>query len=320
LAWLRFGLLGCGRIASAVHLGTLGRLHDARLVAFAEADPARRAAARLRIPGVAAYEDWSELLERARIDAVVIALPPALHAAAALEALARGCHLYLEKPLATTLADGQRLVEAWRRAGVVGRIGFNFRFHPGYRAARERIRGGALGEIIEARSSFSTGSGDLPDWKQAAEGGGALADLAPHHVDLGRFLLGREVVEVSEASVRSRRSTDDEAALTLRFEDGILLRSRFSFGEPRQDRFEVSGARGRLAVDRLQDRPLWDRLFAPTRERSYEAALRDFVRAVRSGEDRGPNLADGLASLGVVRAALQAARTGRPTAAPGVAP
>jgi UDP-N-acetylglucosamine 3-dehydrogenase len=136
---LRIGVIGCGRIARAVHLPVLGRLPDARVVAIAEPDEPSRAAAAALVRGATAYADYGDLLRAGGVDAVVICVPPQLHVPVATAAFDAGLHVYLEKPIAPTVAEGERLVEAWRRARKVGMIGFNFRFHPQVPRAR-RVR------------------------------------------------------------------------------------------------------------------------------------------------------------------------------------
>lgn len=112
---LKVGVIGCGRIAQAVHLRVWRNV-----VALAEPDPeSRRQAARLA-PGAVAMEDWRELLDRRDVEAVLIAAPNGLHAEMAVAALERGKHVYLEKPLATDLQDVARVVDRIRRRWSCG--------------------------------------------------------------------------------------------------------------------------------------------------------------------------------------------------------
>ena len=335
---LGIGLIGFGRIAELVHLDALRRL-PVELVAIAEPDPVRRAAASDRAPGAEVLSSYAELLDLPAIEAVLVSVPTGLHAEVGAAVLARGRHLYLEKPLATSLEEGRRLVTAWREAGVVGMLGFNYRFHALYRSARDRLRAGELGTLVAARSVFTAAGRELPEWKQRrASGGGALLDLASHHIDLVRFLFDAEVSRV-QAATRSLRSEDDTAVLDLSLDNALLVQSLFSLAAVDEDRFEVYGENGRLTIDRLRSLNvelaparfeagrrrrlsaglrgllgspyLRDVLAAPAREPSYRAALARFVDAVRTGGPASPDLLDGYRALAVVAAAEESASSGR---------
>jgi myo-inositol 2-dehydrogenase/D-chiro-inositol 1-dehydrogenase len=335
---LGIGLVGFGRIAELAHLDALSGL-PAKLVAIAEPEPARRAAARRRAPGAEVVASHEELLDLPAVGAVIVSVPTGLHAEVGAAVLAGGRHLYLEKPLATNLEDGRRLVTGWRSAGVIGMMGFNYRFHALYRSARDRLRAGELGTLVAASSVFTSAARELPDWKRhRATGGGALLDLASHHVDLVRFLFDAEVSRLL-ATTRSVRSEDDTAVLDLGLENGLLVQSLFSLGTIDEDRFEIYGERGRLTIDRLRSLDvelepaglrtgrrrrlgaglrgllgspyLRDVLAAPGREPSYRAALASFVGAVGTGSPASPDLLDGYRALAIVVAAEESARSGR---------
>lgn len=336
---LRIGLIGCGRIAQRFHLPVLAALDGVDLVAIAETETrhwpsCRRVAPRVRLVG-----DYRELLEQSDVDAIVICLPPSLHADAALAAFQRGLHVYLEKPIATTIEDANRVVMAWRATGTVGRIGFCFRCHPLLQELCQALRQGRLGEVVGARTSFCAARRDLPEWKrERRSGGGALLDLASHHFDLVRFLFEQEIVEVG-ALLRSVESEDDTAVVELRLEDGPLVTTLISLAAVEEDRVEVLGSLGRLTFDRYRSsrlhflparrdfraiarlreagaamtswrRLVWDAV-SPPQEQSFARALAAFAGAARGGVAGGPDLEDGLRSLRVVLAAEHAALTGQ---------
>ena len=336
---LAVGLIGCGRIAQAAHLPLLRRLPGARLTALAEADAPRRAAAARLAPHARPYADYGDLLAQPDLDAIVICLPPALHAAAAIAAFQAGKHVYLEKPLATELDAGAAVLAAWRAAGQVGMIGFNYRFNPLYQAVRQLLQAGRIGELVAARSVFSTAAADGPGWNaQPGQGGGALLDLASHHVDLLPYLLGEPIVTVS-AATHTARSEDDTATLDLRLASGLLAQTFCSRHAVEEDRVEIYGQAGKLSVDRYRSlapvvEPPYQRgarsrqlrqgarmllaapylarkARAPLHEPSYATALATFVAAARGGRPGRPDLADGYQSLAVIVAAEQAAASGR---------
>jgi predicted dehydrogenase len=336
---LKLGLVGCGQIVQSVHLNILTQLPNVELVALAEPDARRRQEAAERAPSAAVFADYHELLARPDVEAVVICLPNALHAEVAVAALQKDKHIYLEKPLALSLEEGQRVLNAWRRAGTVGMIGFNYRYNPLYQAVRQQLEAGSLGELVSARSVFSSPARTLPTWKQKRQsGGGVLLDLASHHIDLIRFFFGQEIREVF-ASVRSQKSESDTALLQLRLANDVLVQSFFSMCAVDEDRFEIYGQSGKLAVDRyhsleveltsasarfarlkrlgrgvrsLRHGPgLLKKVLRPGSEPSYHAALAHFVAAAQGNQPATPDLHDSYRSLAVIVAAEQSAITGR---------
>ncbi|MDQ3520399.1 MAG: Gfo/Idh/MocA family oxidoreductase [Gemmatimonadota bacterium] len=334
----RIGIIGCGRIVQAVHLEILAGLPGVRVVALAEPDPHRLEAARLRVPSSIGCLDYAELLDLSDVDAVVVCGPSAMHAAAAVAALERGKHVYLEKPIATTLEDGRQLLDAYRRSGLVGMVGFNYRFNPLHEAARRHFASGRTGDLVAARSVFTT-SGEIPAWKLSRQsGGGVLLDLASHHVDMMRFLFGKEITEV-QAMVQSRHSEADTAQMSFLLERDIPAHSLFSFGAAEEDRFDVYGSRGRMTFDRhrsthvaISGRSNFANLFGRLRdevgtlgripfflrklraaayEPSFRSALTHFVAAVSARKPAVPDIEDGYRSLSVILAAEESARSGR---------
>jgi myo-inositol 2-dehydrogenase/D-chiro-inositol 1-dehydrogenase len=341
---LRIGLIGCGHMGRIVQLNILRRLPHVEVVALAEPDALRREAANRQIPLATAFADYHELLDQPEVDAIIICLPNALHADAAINALQSGKHVYLEKPLATNLDDGRKLLDAWRHSGQVAMIGFSYRFNPLHQEVGRLLQTGRLGELIGARSVFTTAPHRVPEWKQRrVTGGGALLDLASHHVDLVRFWFDQKVLEV-RASVKSERVEADTATLELRLANGLLVQSFFSMSSVDDDRFEIYGRGGKLSLDRYKSWNVaitdlerasapWSRfrqvvaclprsrfalnkLLAPRREPSFAAALSHFVAAAQSGQQTSPNFEDGFHSLAVITAAEESARTGHPMPVP----
>ena len=336
---LRIALVGCGEGAQRHHLPILARMPGAALTVVVDPDPACRAAAARLAPQATLLEDHRDAVDHPDVDAMVLCLPSALHADAAVAALERRKHVYVEKPLATSLADAARVRETWRRSTVAGMMGFNYRFNRLYQSARRHLADGRLGDLVAVRTVFSISEHPRPAWKRTREGGGGvLHDLGSHHVDLVRFLLNDPIVAV-RADVRSRRSEDDTAFVQMRLASGLVVQSLFAFGAADDERFEIYGCDGTLTVDRGRRQDVvveppgrrWRRArravralgqlahapyvlekrFAPGHEPSHRLALRRFVAAAAG--DRAPlspDLDDGYACVAVVDAAERSARDG----------
>jgi predicted dehydrogenase len=326
-----------------IHLPCLQELNPVRLVALVEPDAQRRTQAAERAPTTTPYADLGAALAEPDIDAVVLCLPTPLHAEAAIASFEAGKHVFLEKPLAATLEDGQRIVEAWERAGTTGMVGYAFRYHPRYREARAVIGAGELGPLVGGTSVFTSAPRELPAWKQApATGGGVLLDLASHHADLIPYLFGSPIVEVA-ATTASRRYEADQAAVRFTLEGGQLLQSFFSLTAGQDHRFDVYGEAGsaridpwhRPHVDVVLEAARWSpaarvrrvgglarqAIHRPDYHEPFRAILAAFADAARRGERAPtPSPSDGLRSLAVVTAAARSAREGRPVAIEDVPP
>src|SRR5689334_16087300 len=126
---VRVGILGCGGIARVAHLPSLARIDGVSIVALADPDASCLSAARGITNNAATFADYADVVAMEGVDAVVVALPPALHADATIAALRAGKHVYVEKPLATSLDDAARVVAAWEGTSLTGMMGFNYRFN-----------------------------------------------------------------------------------------------------------------------------------------------------------------------------------------------
>lgn len=317
---LRIGVLGCGAVACEQHLPGLRRAVGAVVAGLADPDAAARARASALAPGAELHGDAAGLLARGDVDAVLVAAPPALHAELAVAAAAAGKHVYVEKPLATNEDDAVHAVDAVAQSGVIAAMGFNRRRHPACEEARRLLEAGRIGEVRFVRTAFCE-PGELPAWKRSrASGGGVLLDLASHHFDLVRWLLGAEL-EVVHARTRSVVSEQDEATTEIVTSTGVEVQSIFSLCAAHADSIELFGESGRLRIDRHGGslalhlrrrrgygiRRAWTASMAKAPvsrgDPSYGRALEAFVRRVSGEPVEVPSLEDGLAALHAVVAA-----------------
>jgi len=212
--------------------------------------------------------DYHELLERDDIDVVDICVPNCEHIKILSAAAEAGKHIFCEKPLAMTVAEGQRIVAAVERAGVKTQINFNFRFFPAITRARQLIDAGFLGRIFSFRGCFYRSSYINPEkplsWRLRKDvaGGGALFDLGSHVLDVLYYLLGEfEAVQATVETLIKERpvapgspekgpvDVDDLVLMQARMADGApgtIEISRMGTGATNDLRVEIFGDKGAI--------------------------------------------------------------------------
>jgi predicted dehydrogenase len=235
-----------------------------RLVALAGRSQGGVADAAARLGFERHVTDWRELLDDGDVGLVDVSGPNDVHTEAAVAAARSGRHVFCEKPLGRDAAESHAAWRAAEDAGVVHLCGFNYRFVPAVRLARELIDAGELGEIRHFRARYLQSGLTDPDapvrWRhrRAAAGSGALGDLGAHIVDLGRYLAGEveAVAATTRTFVRERPGghvdVDDAFEAVVEFESGAvgtLEASRMCVGRKNSLTWEISGAEGSLTFD-----------------------------------------------------------------------
>jgi UDP-N-acetylglucosamine 3-dehydrogenase len=207
---LAIGIIGLGRMGT-YHLETWERIDGAQVVGVAEPN---EAVARERIGRrpIAHFSDYRELIKRRDVDAISITAPSQQHAHIAMEVIAAGKHLLVEKPIATTLEDGLRMAAAARQAGVKLMVGHVERFNPAVGKLAELIADGRIGNVFRVHA---TRVGPMPGRIQDA---GVAIDLATHDLDIMQFVLGRDITRIyAEGAQCAHPSQEDMIACLLRF-------------------------------------------------------------------------------------------------------
>lgn len=190
-----FGVIGCGGIGLS-HLKRLLQIEEAEVRAGCDVNPASLEAfgEQTGLPGSSLHRDYRELLKRDDVDAVVIGLPNRLHSPVTVEAFEAGKHVYCEKPMATSLAEAQAMVDAAERSGGKLLVGVQSRFRGDVQALKRRVDLGVLGEVYYAKCAWMRRSG-LPGWgswftRRADAGAGPIYDIGVHVLDLTFWLMG----------------------------------------------------------------------------------------------------------------------------------
>lgn len=255
---MKIGIIGLGNIGR-VHAKNIqsGLVENCELVAVANRPSASMDD--FKEQGVACFDDGSELIKSGLVDAVLVALPTALHAPVGIEALEAGLHLMMEKPLACHKAEGERILAAKKSEDQVASLMMNQRTHPCYVKIKQWISEGALGEL--QRVSWTMTNWFRPEiyyqssawratWK--GEGGGVLMNQCPHNIDVLQWLVGMP------SSIRAQCSfgkyhdieVEDEVNAYFEFPNGATGQFSASTGEsPGSNRLEIVGDLSTIITD-----------------------------------------------------------------------
>jgi predicted dehydrogenase len=264
---VRVGLVGSGFI-SALHVEALKRVAGAVIVAVASPTPghAERFAAERAIPHY--YRDDRALYDRNDIDLVVLGLPNHLHCDATLRAASAGKHVVVEKPMALSLAECDRMIAACAEASVMLGYAEELCFAPKYVRLKALVDEGALGRVhLVKQSEKHDGPHSAWFYDTRKSGGGVTMDMGCHAIEFFRWILGRGGTKARLAGVYAQMGTyvhkdktdgDDEALLVLDFEGGALGLAEESWTKPggMDDRAEVFGSEGQAYADLLHGNAL----------------------------------------------------------------
>ncbi|HEY6693599.1 MAG TPA: Gfo/Idh/MocA family oxidoreductase [Solirubrobacteraceae bacterium] len=244
MAELGVAVIGAGKMGS-FHANSIERVQDARLVAIADPVPGalQQCIGRRNIDG---YTDIDDVLARADVDAVIVAVPSRHHAPVALRALEAGKHVLVEKPIATTMPDALRMASTARMRGLKLMVGHVERFNPAVVAVRGMLAEGRLGQIYRLQA---TRVGPLPT--RIVDAGVAI-DLATHDVDIMQHVVGHDISSVYAHGARFEHpSEEDILSCLLRFgEDGPLGILDVNWLTPEKRReLSIIGEHGMLRAD-----------------------------------------------------------------------
>jgi UDP-N-acetylglucosamine 3-dehydrogenase len=228
------------------HLRVLNDMPLARLVGVADADEgtSQRAA---RLYGIKSYTDYRQLLDREKPEAVVIAVPTVMHRDVALEVISRGIHLLVEKPIAYTVSEGEEMLTAARKAGVLFTVGHIERYNPAIVELHRRLQNAELGRVFKMHARR------LGPFPPRVRDVGVVIDLATHDVDIMRFLSGSEVVRVyAETARRIHTEHEDLLSGLLRFGDDSIGVLDINWLTPTKIReMMITGEKGMFHVNYL---------------------------------------------------------------------
>lgn len=344
---LTVGFVGLSHLHPKSYMPVFRAAQGLDVVAAAEADAAVRASFAADFP-VRTYDRWQEMLEKEKLDVAMLFLPHSQIPEAAIACAERGVHVIAEKPMAAGSEGLRRMIAAAAKAGVVLSTPYVWRYHAVARAMKQYIEAGMLGRIVGCEGRCAAGrlhryiEGNSA-WilNRSMSGGGPMYNLGVHWIDLYRWLLNDEVVEVVGKNVKINKEYDieDNSFAILTFSRGTVLALDISYTVP--DSFPYGrdlylALRGTAGV--LSWSPSFEGVkeslfvcsdapeFAPATRRKIDFELQtqpgyagastvqfltDLAEAIRTGTPPAITGEDGLRALEVVEAIYESAGSGR---------
>jgi predicted dehydrogenase len=339
---VRIAVIGAGLIGRT-HIAVL-RSGNSDFTLAGVADPSPTAQAEAAKLGYACYATIEEMLEKAKPDGAIVSVPNQMHVEAGLLCIAKGVPIIIEKPVADSVPEALRLIEAAEAAGVATLTGHHRRHNPVMRRAAEIVREGGVGKVVAATAMYLSykpkGYHDA-EWRRLPGGGPVLLN-AIHDIDCLRMIVGDiESVQATDSRATRGFAVEDTAAAVLRFKNGALgtlicsdtaatpwswewgSRENPSFPFEPENCFQIAGTSGSLSVPTLLHRwyekgqEHWHKPLTQMREHvapadAYTEQMKNFAGVIRGVEQPILSGREGTRTLATTLAITESAQTGKP--------
>jgi len=318
-AKLNCGVIGLGRLGYR-HALSIVKNKDANLVAVA--DPMDEALLRAKedFGSIVTSNDYTDILERKDIEAVVIATPTKTHYDILVNAISAGKKIFVEKPITFTVDEAKKICNLVKEKNTYLQVGFMRRFDPGHVEAKKLIESGEIGEPIYVHDCQRDPCG--PPKHYVPESGGLFVDMGIHDLDCVRWLMGSEIVRIyaQGAVLKHNYLKDmndvDQGQMLLTFANGTLgdIEVSRNANDIYDVRTEIIGTKGSVFIGQCQNKPFitvgsdgmtynlphWclDRF-----EQAYEKEIAAFIDSVRNEKESPVNAYDGMVALNLAKSA-----------------
>jgi predicted dehydrogenase len=339
---LGIAVVGLGHLALEQILPGFGQAKHVRVTALVSGDrkKAETIADQYDVPraNLYDYQGFDALKSNPEIDVVYIVLPNSMHAEYTVRAAQAGKHVLCEKPMATSVADCQKMIDACRSAGRKLMIAYRMQYHPAHLAISDLARSKRFGAV--RMISANNGQNDAPDgqWRQIKKfaGGGSLPDVGLYCLNAFRYITGEEPVEVTGQITQPKddprfREIEDICSFTLRFPSGIFAAGScgYSYHESRTLRvmaetgwfgldpaFSYSNVTMHIGRKEGKANAQEERRFSP--HNHFAAEMDHFAERIRSNQEPRTPGEEGLQDQKIMEAIYQAAQGGGVVKLPGV--
>ncbi len=323
---IRYAVVGLGHIAQNAVLPAFAHARRNSRVAALVSDDRRKLnamAKQYRVQATYSYDQYEECLRA--VDAVYIALPNSMHAEYTIRAANAGVHVLCEKPMAVTVDECQRMIDACREANVKLMIAYRLHFEPITLKVIELVQRGKIGDIKFFNSSFSMRVKPGNIRTKRALGGGTLYDIGIYCINAARNLFRDEPKEVTAVSVNSvpdkLPEIDESTAAVLRFDGERVASFISSFNAADTGFYQIVGTKGRIDVDpayeysegleytlTIDDKP--QRKTAPKRDQ-FAPELLHFSDCILKNKTPEPSGDEGLQDVRIIQALYESAEIGK---------
>ena len=329
---VRYAVVGVGWIAQSVFLPGVKHTGNSEVVALVTGheEKAAKVGEQHGIEKVYTYDELDGLLSSGEIDAVYLATPNFDHVEMAVRILEAGVHLLLEKPMATSVAECERIIAAAKSSGAKLMVAYRLHFEPGTLKAIETVRSGKLGTLRFFNSSFSQQVSGQNHRAKHGFWAGPVPDMGPYTINQARMLFGAEPLEVTATGVctdperflgEDGKPFDDTVAVTLKFPAERVAAFALSYSGGDVDEFRVVGNKGDLfSKPAYQVGAAMKHILTVDKEESTETfqktdhfggELKYFSACVLEDRNPEPDGEEGMLDVRVIAAIEQALATGQ---------
>ena len=322
-----WGLIGTGRIAEDRMLPGIIEHKSNRLIGVVSRDQGRADTFAKKFGAKRAYTSYDDLLRNPDVTVVAIHTPNSQHAEQAIAAARAGKHVFCDKPMATSVADAERIVRECEKAGVKLGVNFHNRFMPSFIETRRIIASGEIGDVQMVQLEASPGArpgGRLGSWRvdAAVAGLGTTNSIGVHVYDILRYLLASEITMVSAFFDTARGVMEGTNLSTFRFANGVLAQLSVHENTPYpHNDFVIYGAKGRIigrGLTRSRAGGVLEVTAADGKTRTtdfpatnaHAASVAAFSETLLEGRDPVPSGIDGLRSVQLTEAMARSAWDG----------
>ncbi len=287
------GIVGGGYMgkAHAVAHSAVGAIFDThlrpRLEMVCATNPSSAETYRKAYGFARATSNWRDLVNDAKVEAVVIASPQSTHREIAEAAFARNKPVFCEKPLGVDVDDSRAMVAAAEASGQINMSGFNYIRTPASQFVKQMLDGGEIGEVTgfrgEHTEDFMADPSEPATWRSHGQANGCMGDLAPHPINCALRLMGpmTELIAEVETVISERPggtvTNDDHAQIMCRFASGVLGNiyvSRVATGRKMGYKYEITGTKGAIYFDgEDQNAVHLYKIAGPTAQRGFTKIL-----------------------------------------------